>query len=490
MGTFLSIRALHEEGMPKKAIARRLGIDVRTVRKHLQRVREGVQEPRRARVPRKLDPFAERIEAKVLQGLTAMQIYQDLHHEEGFDASYPTVQRKVRELRTREPQVYCRMRYTPGEEAQIDFGELGRLPVEGKLCKVYLFVMTLCWSRYAYYELVTDQRVPTFLRAIRNAFEFFGGVPNRIKPDNLRSAVLIDRLGQRYYQEDFFRFAQHYGAIPDAARPATPTDKGRTERDIGYAKGNWWRGRSFAELEPAAEALAGWRDEVANVRVHGTTRRKPVELFAEERLHLLPLPEERYELAEWGLYRVRKDCHIHVQRNYYSVPYRLVGTKVLVRLSETTLTVFAEDARVTSHPRARGEGMDVTDPSHYPPTKRLSSQEIHRRRVAAVREAGPHSARLLHELRGGRWVFGDQLARLARLVESYGPEAFERACERALFFGATDGAVRIQRILEGGHQRLPLPGQVAISNGRTKDYGRPLGEYGALLRGTETEVAA
>jgi transposase len=467
--------------MPKKAIARRLGIDVRTVRKHLGRIEGGAKEPRRARVPRKLDPFAEVIEAKVLQGLSAMQIYQDLSQVTGFDASYPTVQRRVRELRHREPEVYCRMRYVPGEEAQVDFGELGRLAVEGKLRKVYLFVMTLCWSRYAYYELVTDQRVPTFLGVIRNAFEFFGGVPQRIKPDNLRSAVLIDRLGQRYYQEDFFHFAQHYGTVPEAARPRTPTDKGRTERDIGYAKGNWWRGRQWAGLTGACADLARWRDEVANVRVHGTTRRQPAELFAEERPHLRPLPPERYELAEWGLYQVRKDCHIHVQRNYYSVPHRLVGTKVLVRLAEETLTVFADDAEVACHPRARGEGVDVTDPSHYPPTKRVSSHEIHRRRLLAVRAAGPHSARLLHELRGGRWVFGDQLARLAQLVEEYGAEAFERACERALFFGATDGAVRIQRILEGGHQKLPLPGKTAVSNGRAKDFGRPLREYGALL---------
>lgn len=486
LGTFLSVRALHEEGMPKKAIARRLGIDVRTVRKHLRRIGEGAREPRRARVPRKLDRFAEVIEDKVLQGLTAMQIYQDLSREEDFDASYPTVQRRVRELRNIEPQVYCRMRYAPGEEAQLDFGELGRLPVEGKLRKIYLFVMTLCWSRYAYYQLVTDQRVPTFLRAIRNAFEFFGGAPRRIKPDNLRSAVLIDRLGQRYYQEDFFRLAQHYGAVPDAARPGTPTDKGRTERDIGYAKGNWWRGRAFTDLEHAGEDLVRWRDEVANVRVHGTTRRKPAELFEEERGHLLPLPEERYELAEWGLYQVRVDCHIHVRNNYYSVPYRLVGTKVLVRLSEETLTVFAGGEEVARHPRACGEGVDVTDPSHYPPTKRLSSHEIHRRRLAAVREAGPHSASFLHELRGGRWVFGDQLARLARLVERHGAQAFECACERALFFGATDGAVRIQRILEGGHQKLPLPGRaVERPNPRDQDFGRPLGEYGALLPRSE-----
>src|SRR5688572_27937658 len=99
-----------------------------------------------------------------------------------------------------------------------------------------LFVMTLCHSRMAYYELVLDQTVPSFLGAIRRGFEFFGGVPRSLKPDNLKSAVLIDALGQRYYQEDFFRFCRHYGTLPNAARPMTPTDKGRCERDIGYAK--------------------------------------------------------------------------------------------------------------------------------------------------------------------------------------------------------------------------------------------------------------
>jgi transposase len=230
MGLFLSIRALHGEGTSKKAIARHLGIDVRTVRKYLRRMGRGATEPQRARVPSKLDPFAGVIEAKVAQGLSAVQIHQDLKGEEGFDASYVTLRRRVAELRQVDPEVYCRMRYRPREEAQIDFGDIGRLPVEGQNRRTYLFVMTLCHSRLSHYQLVTDQKVPTFLNCIRRGFEFFGGAAQRLKPDNLKAAVLLDRLGQRYYQEDFFRFCQHYGTVPDAARPGTPTDKGRIGR--------------------------------------------------------------------------------------------------------------------------------------------------------------------------------------------------------------------------------------------------------------------
>lgn len=131
----------------------------------------------------------------------------------------------------------------------------------------------------------------------------------------------------------------------------------------------------------------------------------------------------------------------------------------------------------------------MTDPTHYPVTKREGSHEVHGRRLAVVREAGGHSARFLRELRRGPWVFGEQLARLHRLVERHGAEAFERACARALYFGATDGARRIERILEGGLDKLPLPGERDRrgQDGR-RDFGRSLREYAALLE--SVEVAA
>ena len=483
MGAFLSVQALHAEGLTKKAIARRLGLDVRTVRKYVRRIEAGAKQPERAAVPSKLDPFGETIEAKVEQGLSAVQIHDDLRREHpDFDASYESVKLKVRLLRRTEPKVYCRMRYASGEEAQIDFGEIAKIPDGGARRTAHLFVMTLCFSRYAYYDLVLDQKVPSFLGAIRRAFEYFGGAPGRIKPDNLKSAVLIDRLGQRYYQEDFFRLCRHYGTVPDAARPATPTDKGRTERDIGYAKGSAFRGRTFGSVEEARAHLVRWRDEVANVRIHGTTRRRPSELFAEERTRLRALPTDPYEIAEWGLYKVRKDCHVHIRGNYYSVPHRWVGTRVLVRLGEEALTVFAEGEQVARHRRVRGKGQDVTDPAHYPETKRISSQEIHRRRVLTVREAGSHAARFLHELKQGPWVFGDQLTRMAALVERHGSAAVDRACERALFYGATAGTRPLQRILERGLETELLPSD----NGHEwrppeLDFGRPLAEYDALL---------
>lgn len=482
MSLFLSLRALHEEGVPKKTIARRLGIDRRTVRKYVRRIERGASEPRRAPVPRKLDVFVDVIEQKVAQGLCGVQIYQDLCAQPGFAASYETVKRAVRTLKHVEPEVYCRMTFAPGEEAQIDFGEIGTLLVGDKPRRVWLFAMTLCFSRYSYYELVLDQTVPTFLGAIRRGFEDFGGAPARIKPDNLKSAVLISALGERYYQEDFFRLCQHYGTLPDAARPMTPTDKGRTERDIGYVKGSCFEGRGLVTFEDGQAWLARWRRDVALVHVHGTTRRRPIDLFAEaERAALRPLPADPFEVTSFSRHKVRKDCHVHVLSNYYSVPHSFVGTSVTVRTSEQRIEVFAAGECVATHERAHGRGESRTQDEHYPPTKRIATHEIHRRRVDLVRASGPRTIEYLGRLREGPWVFGDQVARLARLVTAFGPDALDRACARALHFGALDGAARVESILQRGLQDLPLEPLGALVSGSRQDFGRALTEYDALL---------
>lgn len=480
MSLFLSIRALHEEGMSKKAIARRLDLDVRTVRKYIRRIAAGASEPTRTPPRRKLDDFDATIRDKVRQGLSAVQIYQDLAARGDFRASYETVKRRVRALRPQTPEVYCRMSFRPAEEAQVDFGEIGRFDIGGLMRRVWLFVLTLCFSRYAYYELVLDQTVPTFLGALRRGFESFGGATARLKPDNLRSAVLFSQLGERYYQEDFFRFCQHYGTVPDAARPRTPTDKGRVEREIGYVERSCFGGRDLEDLAQARAWLVRWKSEVADVRVHGTTRRRPVDLFAEERPALRPLPETPFDVAILSRYKVRKDCHVQVEGNFYSVPYRFVGQKVVVRRTESVISVLAGNELVAEHERALGKGVTTTCAEHYPATKRVGSHEIHHRRVNAIREAGPHAVDLLGRLKQGPWVFGDQVKRLHRLVERYGAPAVDQACARALYFDAIDGARRIERILERRLQERPLPSSGALP-APVHDYGRGLAEYDALL---------
>lgn len=481
---FLAVKALLAERVPKKDVARRVGLDVRTVRKWARRIEAGGGPvPRRAVVPQVLDAFRERIAERVGRGWTAVQVHRELLGIAGFEGSYASVRRLVKSLRMATPDVYCRMTFAPGEEAQVDFAHVGSMDVGGgRRAVVHLLVVTLAFSRMLHAELVLDQTVPTFLGALRRAFEFFGGAPERVKLDNLKSGVLLDQLGQRYYQEDFFRLCRHYGAVPDAARPRTPTDKGRVERSIGYVRTSFLRGRAPTPLAQAQADLAAWRDGVANVRLHGTTQRRPVDLFAEERAALRPLPAEPYEVAVFGLHRVRKDCHVQVRGNFYSVPWRFVGQDVLVRLTETHVSVLAGEERVAHHARATGRGQDVTDRAHYPPFKREATQVVHRRRTEEIRSAGPHAADYLGRLLQGRRVRGDDVLALTRLLGAHGAAAFDAACRRAVHFDAIDGAATLERILDKGLHDMPLASEPATSAGPAAEgYGRPLREYGALM---------
>lgn len=219
----------------------------------------------------------------------------------------------------------------------------------------------------------------------------------------------------------------------------------------------------------------------AHLRIHGTTRRRPVDLFEQERQHLKALPHDPYEICELGKYKVRKDCHVHVRGNYYSVPYRYVARRVLVRTSESTLTMFSDGRVLAQHSRLKGLGQTSTNPSHYPLTKQVSTQEIHRLRCQTVRSAGPYAAEYLHQIRQSSWVTGPQVKRLAGLIREHGADAVDQACHRALFFRAVDGAPLIERILDQQLHTLPIDDMPAdLRSSGEGDYGRPLKEYALL----------
>ena len=221
---------------------------------------------------------------------------------------------------------------------------------------------------------------------------------------------------------------------------------------------------------------------MANVRLHGTTQRRPVDAFEKEHAHLLPLPAEAYEIAIWGHYRVRKDCHTQVAYNFYSVPHGFVGKRVFVRITETHVSAFAAGQEVARHEREHGRGKTITNAAHYPPEKRLGTQEIHRRRVLTIRSAGVHAAQFLQRLRESRYVRSALLAEFVALIGTWGEEAVDKACARALFYDAVENVATLGRILERGLHLHPLPTDAATtSSSSERDFGRPLSEYADLL---------
>ena len=182
--------------------------------------------------------------------------------------------------------------------------------------------MTLSYSRYMYAEITLDQTVRTFILCHINAFRFFGGVPEIVKIDNLKAAIVEADFYEPIVQRNYAAFAEHYGFLPDPCRVRMPTDKGKVESNIKYVKNNCFKGREFADLRDAQKFLSEWLQDTANIRIHGTTGKRPEEVFhAKEQLALRPLPDKEFYLTRSQTLTVRTDCHVMYEGNLYSVPY-------------------------------------------------------------------------------------------------------------------------------------------------------------------------
>jgi transposase len=180
--------------------------------------------------------YHDDINGKLHNGQHAVSIYQDLVCERQYNGSYDSVKRYVRKLRNKTPDLYARIETSPGEEAQVDFGEGAPTLKNGRYRKPWLFVMTLSNSRKSYQECVWQQDVETFIHCHENAFAFFGGVTRIIKHDNLKSAVLKAHLYEAEMNPNYLAFADHYGFIPIPCKVRTPEHKGKVESNIKYVQ--------------------------------------------------------------------------------------------------------------------------------------------------------------------------------------------------------------------------------------------------------------
>jgi transposase len=180
-------------------------------------------------------PYKEVVEEYLSRGVAKTVIWRKLREDHGYTGSYSSVKRYCRRLEPSAPQGYCRVETAPGQQAQVDFGYVGRCrDGKGKLRKVWAFVMTLSWSRHLYVEFVFDQRISTWLRCHEDAFRWFGGVPRRIVIDNLKAAVLKRELQDPVLSIPYRRLARHYGFIVSANRPRTPRHAGGVVSTTDY----------------------------------------------------------------------------------------------------------------------------------------------------------------------------------------------------------------------------------------------------------------
>jgi len=451
---YITIKSLWKKHKNKSLIARLTGHDWKTVAKRIKEIEQGKEYQEKKPHPRILDSYREQIMKYLEEDLSAVRIHEKLL-EEGVKAGYSTVKDYIGSIKKRD-NIFIRIHTLPAEEAQVDFGYAGYTPYQGKKRKTWVFNMRLSYSRLDYYEVVYDQRVETFIRCHSNAFIYFGGIPQYVKIDNLKAAILHANFYEPIYQELYKNFASHYGFHPLPCRVRRPNDKGKVESGIKYVKCNFFQGRRFTGEKEVKEKLVKWNTK-ANHRIHGTTRKVPRELFEkEEKAKLLPLPQEAFKLVKVGCRKVYHDCHIYVDYNYYSVPFSYVGKKVEIELAKNLLKVFCKGKEITVHPRLSGRGKFSTVPGHYPAYKRYSDTEYQEKYQVKMAHIGRYTEQLFflvikeHPRDWNRTVQG-----ILSLQKTYPDEVIEAACRRALSFGVTRYSV-IKNICHNGSYLLPV----------------------------------
>ncbi len=453
-------------GRPKAEVARALEVDRSTVRKYSEKaVAEGIvpgdeersREEWTALVRRwfpelvdararslthgKIEPYRARVE-EMLKASSATTVHQRLRDEEGLDVGLTSFRRwlwrEMPEEAQRAAASPWRPEVDPGDEAQIDYGYLGRW-FDAQLQRwrrVWAFVMVLAYSRHMFVRptLKMDQRAWTQCHV--EAFAFFDCAPRRLVCDNLKTGVIKPDIYDPRLNRSYAELASHYQCLIDPARAAKPKDKPRVERMMPYVRDSLWSGREWTGEVHMVEGALGWCQDVAGIRSHRSLEgATPLTMFETEKPHMLVLPAAPFELARWSRPTIAPDCYAKASgKALYTVPWRYIGRTLDARESDRRVEFYFEGELVKTWARIdRGRQTDWDD---FPPEKVaffMSTPQWCLRRAAELGESvkelvdGLLEVNALYKLRQAQGVL--------RLADKHGAERLDAACRRAIAVG-------------------------------------------------------
>lgn len=433
-----------------------------------------------------LEPFHEQIASWLTDDHLQLTRIQELL---SVPVTYTTLRRYVRQAGLwKAPRSTVRMAPTaPGEVAEMDFERLGLLlnPETGRRQMVWGLSIVLIYSRHSFLWPLVHQTVGATIEGLEAAWRFFQGLPQRVILDNFPAAVAgTDPLNPRPTRA-FLEYSHARGFLLDPARVRRPKDKPHIERLVQYARGRFWKGGTFIDLDDSRRQAERWSREVAGQRVHGTTRKLPLVVFEdEERAHLLPYDGIPYDVPLWRDVTVHPDHHISVQYALYSAPSTTCppGTKLEARCDRELVKLYRAGALVKVHPR-QPKGGRSTDPDDYPPERTAYAMRAPDRLIRQAAALGPTVGQFAERLLDAPfpWSKLRQGQKLLRLAERYTPERLEAACARALGFDLVD-VRRLERILvlaleheaqvapAADDRILPLPAGRFARPGRAFDH--------------------
>lgn len=433
--TYCKIRDHRErQGLTITQTARALGLHTETVSKYSRseqyRQRGGVK--RGSRLDQYKGLIVRWLDAHPLSG---QQVFQRLR-EVGYTGGRTVLKDYLRMIRPPRQKAFLKLAFAKSECAQVDWGEYGSIAVGSTRRKLSFFVMVLCYSRQMYVEFTVSQTMEHFLACHQNAFAVLG-VPEKIMVDNLKSAVLKRLVGEApVLNPRYVDFARHQGFKIAPCNIRAGWEKGRVESGVGYVKKNFLNGlelKDFAHVNPAAQV---WLAEIANVRIHGETHRRPVDLFAEERSHLKPANANPYDLARVLSLRASSQFRIVLDTNRYSVPARYAGQLLTVKAYPDRLCLYHQNELIARHVRSFDRRQDIEDPDHPKVLLEQRHNAREQRLLSQFLALGRNAQPYYEGLVARRFNARAHVRKILALAEIYGQSDAERAIEDALAFNA------------------------------------------------------
>jgi transposase len=395
------IQVLLSQGLSIRKVAHALGVSRQTVRKFGAEAAAETE----TQAPVHLAPTWDAainwqaVGDEVARGTTIKQ----LHQETAPEVSYTRFRRRLLEKVPKQAVATVRLEHKPGEQVQIDYCD-GVMIVDsatGATTKTHLFCAVLPFSSYTFGEFVLNQTLPSFIGSHERMWAFFGGVTPYVVIDNLKAGV---RTAHRYDPDvnpTYCEYGNHQGFAVLPARPYKPRDKATVEATIGAIQRGFFqevRNRKFYSLADLNDAFRKYliRFNAEVMKDHGQSR---CDRVAHELPLLRPLPATRFELFEWRSAKVHPDCHVQIDKCFYSVPYRTIGQTLRVRVSDKLVELFTEEhERLAAHTRQHGVGKFSTDELHYPDGKVSIKRFEVRSAQAEAERIGPKTAALVHSL--------------------------------------------------------------------------------------------
>ena len=447
-----------------RAIAKRLHCCGKTVSKALLLTQPPATTPK----PRGsiLDPYRPATEKLLAQypELSAVRVLEEISKgPQGYRGGISLVRACLRQLRPARGRVYREVHYEPGEAMQVDWGECGRVRIGRTRRRVSVFVAVLCYSRLCYIEFTLAQRKADFYRSLVHALQFYGGSPRKIIFDNLRAAVVNGSGRHACLHPEFLALCGLFCLQPLACERRDPESKGVVEAGVRYVKQNALQGRTeeLSCWDDYQRLAVYWRDQVANVRQHQSTRERPVDRFEKERSQLRALPAAPVNTDEIVSAVVTSHARIHYDGNRYSVPPKLVRRPVVVRADATTVRIVHQGQEVARHQRCYEKRQVLVQTEHLLAARQQGRRCRARQLEEEFDALGPQAREWHLKLLACPVKTSVHLRRLLSLARLYGKADVRAAIGQALALQTYDAAY-VERLLLQERRRRELPSPLPL----------------------------